>query len=27
VDRRENLALHREIHQEICRSLRTGGSA
>jgi 2-succinyl-5-enolpyruvyl-6-hydroxy-3-cyclohexene-1-carboxylate synthase len=27
VDRRENLALHREIHQEIRRSLRTGGSA
>jgi len=27
VDRRENLALHREIHQEICRSLRTGESA
>jgi 2-succinyl-5-enolpyruvyl-6-hydroxy-3-cyclohexene-1-carboxylate synthase len=27
VDRRENLALRREIHQEICRSLGTGGSA
>jgi 2-succinyl-5-enolpyruvyl-6-hydroxy-3-cyclohexene-1-carboxylate synthase len=25
VDRRENLALHREIQQEICRSLRNGG--
>ncbi len=27
VDRRENLALYREIHQEICRSVGTGGSA
>jgi 2-succinyl-5-enolpyruvyl-6-hydroxy-3-cyclohexene-1-carboxylate synthase len=27
VDRGENLALCREIHQEICRSVRTGGSA
>jgi 2-succinyl-5-enolpyruvyl-6-hydroxy-3-cyclohexene-1-carboxylate synthase len=27
VDRRENLALRREIHQQICRSLGTGGPA
>jgi len=27
VDRRENLALHRELHREICRSVRTGGPA
>jgi 2-succinyl-5-enolpyruvyl-6-hydroxy-3-cyclohexene-1-carboxylate synthase len=27
VDRRENLALYREIHQEISRSVGTGGSA
>jgi 2-succinyl-5-enolpyruvyl-6-hydroxy-3-cyclohexene-1-carboxylate synthase len=27
VDRRANLALHREIHREICRSIRSGGSA
>ncbi len=26
VDRRENLALYRDIHQEICRSVGSGGS-